>query len=124
MIYSLDTLSYVEDIPHRREYDIWRAQISEEEYSAIIEALNVRLDGGEIVTSSWVPGSDWSGTVYEPIYVKACRMDEDYAAKFFGLLMWVAVLSHEDVWSFGRYQQDGNPIEGMTYFRLPNPPLR
>jgi len=123
MIYSFDTLSYIKDIPHRREYNIWRAYISDKEYLAIIKALNEMLEGEEIVTSSWTPGSDWSGTVYEPIYHKACRRNEDHAAKFFGLLLWEVVLNHKEVWCFGRYQKDGFPIEGMTYFRLPTPPL-
>jgi len=122
MIYSPDTRSYLTDIPHRREYDIWRARITDLEYSAIMAALNERIEGDEIVTSSWIPGSDWTGTVYEPIYEKACRMNEDHAAKFFGLLLWEVVLNHEDVWSFGRYQKDGLQIEGMTYFKLTTPP--
>ena len=123
MIYSLDTLSYIKDVQHGREYDIWRDRISDEEYLGIISALNDGIEDYGIITSSWIAGSDWRGTVYEPIYEKACRGNEDHAAKFFGLLLWEVVLHHKEVWSFGRYQKDGFPIEGMTYFRLPTPPL-
>lgn len=122
MIYSIDSRAYVRDIPHQREYDIWRARIRDQEYLAIMAALNARIEGDEIVTSSWIPGSDWIGTVYQPIYSKSCRMNGDHAAKFFGLLLWEVMLNHEDVWSFGRYEKDGLPIEGMTYFKLSTPP--
>ena len=122
MIYSIDTKSEVTDIPHRTEYDIWRKRITDQEYNAIMAALNEKIQGDDIVTSSWIPGSDWTNTVYEPIYFKACRMNEDQAAMFFGLLLWEAVLNRPDYWSFGRYEKDGNPIEGMTYFKLTTPP--
>ena len=122
MIYSLDSREYIKNIPHRKEYDIWRSRMSVQEYAAIIAALNARIEADEIVTSSWIPGSDWTGTVYEPIYSKACCMHENHAAMFFGLLVWEVVLNREDVWSFGRYEKSGVPIEGMTYFKLTNPP--
>lgn len=124
MLYSLDSGEYIDYIPHRKDFDVWRSRLSQDEYSAIVQELNSRIDGDEIVTSSWLPGSDWSGTVFEPIYEKACQMNEEAAAKFFGLLLWEVVLNHPDVWSFGRYEKDGVPIEGMTYFKLSDPPAR
>lgn len=124
MLYSLDSRRYIETIPHKRDYDIWRSRLTQSEYDAIMEELQSRIEGDEIVTSSWIPGADWTGTVFEPIYSKACRCDFDAAARFFGLLVWEAVLNHPDVWSFGRYEKDGVPIEGLTYFKLRNPPPR
>jgi len=122
MIYSLDTRSYIKDMQNSREYDIWRARISDEEYSGIISALKDGIEAYGIITSSWIPSSDWSGTVYEPIYERVCRGNEDHAARFFSLLLWEVILNHEDVWSFGCYHKDGLQIKGMTYFRLPSPP--
>ena len=80
-----------------------------------------RISGSEIETSSWIPGSDWSGTVFQPIYEKACNQDESAAAKFFGLILWHVVMEHEEWWSFGRYKLGNIPIDGLTYFRIDKP---
>lgn len=118
MLYSIESESYIQDIPHRKEFDIWRSHLFDEEYQAIVDELKSRIEGGEIHTSSWIPGSDWTDSVFEPIYERACRCNEEAAAKFFGLILWAVLLEHQDVWAFGRYEKDGIPIEGMTYFKL------
>ena len=122
MLYSIDSCSYIKSIPHRQEFDLWRRGLSGAEYQAIADELNDRIEGGEIHTSSWIPGADWSDTVFEPIYEKACRRNQQASAKFFGLILWAVLLDREDVWAFGRYEKNGTPIEGMTYFKLPIPP--
>ncbi len=76
------------------------------------------IAGDEIHTSSWMPGSDWTGTVWEPIYADACGYDDVTAGLCFGLFVWEAVRDHPDAWAFGRYEKDGIPIQGMTYFRI------
>jgi hypothetical protein len=38
------------------------------------------------------------------------------------LILWQVIRKRDDVWSYGRYKKNGIPIEGLTYFRLPNPP--
>ena len=63
-------------------------------------------------------GQDWTGTVWEPIYTDACRSDEVAAGLCFGLFVWEAFMDHPAAWSFGRYEKDGIPIQGMTYFRI------
>jgi hypothetical protein len=124
VLYSADNQTYITKIPHRREYDIWRLRLSDAQFQAIYDDLHSRVDGSEIETSSWIPGADWSGTVFEPIYNTACQYDEAAAARFFGLMLWQVIMEHEQVWAFGRYEKDGVPIEGLTYFRLSNPPTR
>jgi len=118
MLYSLDSNSYITTIPHKKEFDIWRGRLSDLEYNAIVDELNDRISEHEINTSSWIPGSDWTGTVYEPIYKKACGQNEEQSGKCFGLIVWVVLMNHPDVWAFGRYEKDGIPIEGITYFKL------
>ncbi len=122
MIYSIETQEYLKYIPHKQDYDFWRSRLSDAEYNTIITELQNRIDGKEIATSSWIPGSDWTDTVFQPIWEKACSKDDATAAKFFGLLVWEVFLNHEDVWSFGRYKKDDIPIKGLTYFILKNPP--
>ena len=68
MLYSLDSGSEITSIPHRHDFDRWRRGLSDSEYKAIVDELNSRINGTEIQTSSWMPGADWAGTVFEPIY--------------------------------------------------------
>ncbi len=124
MLYSVDTRKYVDHIPHATEYGIWVGRLSETEYAAIVAELDRMIDGDEIHTSSWMPGSDWGETVFSPIYHTACLHDEEASGLCFGLILWVVLMERDDVWGFGRYEKDGVPIQGMTYFRIHNPPAR
>ena len=123
MLYSIESNKYIEDIPHRKDYNRWRSRISDTEYQAICDELNARISDSKIETSSWIPGSDWTGTVFQPIYSKACHCDEEAAGKFFGLILWDVMMKHEKVWSFGRYALNDIPIKGLTYFQIDKPTL-
>ena len=116
MLYSIDNESYINRIPHKADYDRWRAKISDDDYQAIHDELHSRISGSEIEPSSWIPGKNWNGTVFQSIY-DACEGDENASAKFFGLILWHVVMEHEETWGFGRYQF----IEGLTYFRIKPP---
>ncbi len=122
MLYSVDSGTFVTRVPHERDFNIWRSRLSVADLSAIRQALQQILASSEIETSSWIPGDNWAGTPWEPIYSKVCRQDEAAAARCFGLFVWEAVLRDKDVWGFGRYEKDGIPIEGITYFKLQHPP--
>jgi hypothetical protein len=67
--------------------------------------------------AGWMPGHDWTGTVFEPIY-HACGRRVDTAALLFGLIVFKVFMYREDYWGCGRYEKDGKPIHSMTYFRL------
>jgi hypothetical protein len=123
MLYSFDSESEITTIPRSRlrDYELWRGRLTGEEYQAILDELDCRIEGAEVQTSSWIPGSDWSGTVFHPIYERACFGDESAAAKFFGLIVWDVFLRHSEWWSFGRYEKDGIPIQGLTYFKIGSP---
>lgn len=122
MLYSVDGEKYITTIPHESDFKTWSSRLSAADLDKISAALKTVFSGSEIKTSSWIPGENWAGTPWEPIYSQACRQDEDAAARCFGLFVWQAVLRESDVWGFGRYEKDGVPIEGMTYFKLQNPP--
>lgn len=121
MLYSIDTGNEIARIPHLRDYEKRRSRLTAAEYTAIYNELASRISGSEIETSSWIPGSDWTGTVYQPIYEKACNQDVNASAKFFGLILWHVFMEHEEWWSFGRYKFNNIPIEGLTYFRINDP---
>ena len=122
VLYDVDRRQYIENIPHSVEYDIWRSRLTDEQVAAIRGELRSRIDGDEILTSSFIPGSDWTGTVFQPIYEHACRFDTEASALCFGLFLWVEMMEHPDVWGFGRYPVRGVEILGITYFRLRDVP--
>ena len=118
MLYNLERQE-ITYIPHKSDYDLWRSRLPDEDFTAIMTELERVLDQGKVHVSSFVPGSDWTGTVYAPIYEVACEEDETFSAYFFGLLMWVAVMNHPEAWSFIKYND--RDIQGMTYFKIQLP---
>jgi len=70
-----------------------------------------------LLTMSWIPGSDWTGTVYDPIYW-ALNQSEDASAKFLGLIFMDVAIHRPEWWGFGHYENRGVPITGRTYFLL------
>src|SRR5688572_22738948 len=105
MLYTIPDLKKIESMPYEDEYIIWRKRLNNSEYQAIVDALNHKVDTGDVHTSSWIPGANWEGTVYHPIYEKSCLMDVNQAAICFGLFLWVVMMEREDSWSFGRYEK-------------------
>jgi hypothetical protein len=110
----------VTTIPHERDYRIWMSRLDPADILEIENEFEKLVDAAEkeVVTSSWLPGSDWTGTPFYPIYEKAARSDVEAAGKCFGLMLWGYFMQHPANWSFGRYEKDGVPIQGMTYFRI------
>ena len=88
MLYDVDRRQYIENIPHSVEYDTWRSRLTDEQVAAIRGELRGRIDRDKILTSSFIPGSDWTGTVFQPIYEHACRLDTEASALCFGLFLW------------------------------------
>lgn len=121
MLYSVDSQKYVTKLPHKNDFDRWRKRISDAKYNLIVDELNLRVDGDEIHTAGWMPGSDWNGTVFEPLYF-ACGQSIQAAGLFFGLIVFKLMMDRSDYWGFGRYEKDGVPIQSMTYFKLQSKP--
>lgn len=118
MLISIESSKPITRIPHAKEYRAWMARLSAAERDAIFAELESRVSGGEVHTSSWIPGNDWQGTVFQPIYEKACNHNVEASGLCFGLMVWEMFMRHEANWSFGRYEKHGLPIKGLTYFRI------
>lgn len=120
MLIDIDTGKTIDTVPYRREFDALRHRLSEAEFEAMVARVNELIEesGSDIATAGWLPGSDWTGTAFEPIYTKAARGDFDRSAMFFGQLVWYAVMTRPERWGSGRYQLDGKDIGSRTYFRL------
>jgi len=120
MLYDLKD-NQLTHIPHSEEYEQWRARLSDTDYDAIIAELHRIMDENQIFNASYIPGSDWQGTVYQPIY-HACDENWDEARLFYGLLVWGAVQLHADDWRFYREERPGRDPIGLTYFRRTTSP--
>ncbi len=75
MLIDIDTGRVIDSVPFRRDFDTLRSRLSELEFDAMVTRINELIDeaGSEIATAGWLPGSDWTGTPFEPIYTKAAR---------------------------------------------------
>jgi hypothetical protein len=103
---------------YQSEFRRWKRNMTAAEIAAVRDEIHRMLDSGPIHTTSWMPGSDWSGTPFDPIYWKGTRQDNVAAAKCFGFFVMECILEREEPWGFGHYEKDGIPIKGRTYFRL------
>jgi hypothetical protein len=126
MLFDMMSNQLMTKIPYEHDFKAYRARITDQEYEAIMDRLNGLVDadiskGTDIQTSSWMPGRDWSGTPFDPIYQKAARKDHTASAKFFGLLVWIMFMNRPEKWTSGRFELDGKPLSGRTYFRIDVP---
>lgn len=123
MLIDIERDKPVTEVPFRRDFDTLRNRLSESEFDGMVARINELIDeaGAEIATAGWLPGSDWTGTPFEPIYTKAAREDFGRSAMFFGQLVWYAVMGRPERWGSGKYQVDGRDIGSRTYFRLSGP---
>ena len=116
----MDSGCRIDYTPHADDWRVWRARLTESQWQAISDELNRRIDRDEVHTAGWIPGRDWTGTVFQAIYEDACARNEDAARLCFGLAVWEVIRARADRWSFGRYEKDGVPIRSLTYFRVNN----
>lgn len=121
MLYSVDTGKIVTTIPHKRDFDRWKQNISAADYQKVVDAINREVDEHEISTAGWIPGSNWDGTVYQPLY-EACGRNKEQSGLFFGLIVFETLMNRTDkTWGFGRYEKNGVPIRSITYFEINHP---
>jgi hypothetical protein len=120
VLIDIDSGKVIERIPYRADFEALRRRLADDEFEAMILRINDLIDesGAEIATAGWLPGSDWTGTPFEPIYAKAARGDFQRSALFFGQLVWYAVMKRPERWASGRYEVDGREIGSRTYFHL------
>jgi len=117
MLFDIDTDKLVTSQPYANEFRTWRTRLSTSEFDAIVDKLNSMIDGDEIHTAGWMPGNNWSGSVFEPIYIKACGGNEAESGLCFGLFVWHVFQNRADEWYSGKFEKDGVPIKSRTYFR-------
>lgn len=97
---DIDRNREVTSVPFQRDFETLRGRLDLGEFEAMVDRINELIDeaGAEIATAGWLPGSDWNGTVFQPIYDKAARGDFDRSAMFFGQLVWFTVMNRPERW--------------------------
>jgi hypothetical protein len=117
MLFNVDR-ELVTEVPHAKDYKDWCSRLSAAELDEIRKALNARIGQCDIHTSSWMPGSNWQGTAYQPIYDKACNQSFQQSGWFFGLILWDVMVDRPEEWYF--IKDPNGDILGTTYFRPRN----
>ena len=84
---------------------------------------NTSIEGGRANPSTGVRG-DWSGTVFDPIFV-ACGFHEKLAGMFFGNVWKKVIIDRQERWigirSDPTFPQRGITLEGKSYYLDTNP---
>jgi len=111
---------------HRASYDAYKANLTDEEFNAIMDALKKNITdfpvGEQKVAASYIPGDDWTNTPYQAIF-GACKEDRAAARLFFGQLIWVAFQNDPEDWMFLRKKTEtpdateDDQALGVTYFK-------
>lgn len=119
MLLDMYSRKEITHIPFRETFDTLKARLSQDQFEAVVAEINQRIKdaGDEIVTSSWLPGKNWEGTPFQPIYEIAAQGHKEVAAKMFGLMVWYTIMKRPDCWMSDRFQMDGRDLPGRTYFR-------
>lgn len=117
MLIDMMTGKRITKMPYAAEYKRYMSALTPQEIAEIKGHLNSMIEGTEIQTAGWMPGRDWTGTVFEPIYFKAANQSYEGAAKCFGLMVWNVFMERQEDWTSGRFEKDGEPIASRTYFR-------
>lgn len=119
MLFSIDGKE-ITGIPRKRRADFnrWRANLSDADYEAVVEAINEYVDEvppDEPFVSSFIPGSDWTDTVYQPLYI-ACGQSAEQGGWFFGLIVWQVMIDRDEEWVFKPADKEDDVL-GTTYWR-------
>ena len=93
------------------------ARMSEAEVGAVRSALDARIEGSRIETSAWIPGSDWRGTPWQPIFDVGAKGSFELAALMFGLFVWEAFERHPADWFTTKFSAGGEEDRFRVYFR-------
>ena len=117
MLIDFETGKEITKMPYLKNFELLLKRLSAAELKEARQALNAKIDGDEIHTAGWMPGADWTGTPFQPIYSKAAGKDQKTAAKLFGLLVWDVFSNREERWFTGRFELHGKDIGSRTYFR-------
>ena len=120
MLFSIEERQ-ITGIPRRRqrEFRVWRSNLADEDYERVVEAINEYVDAVPLnrpFVSSHIPGRNWEGSIYEPLYL-ACGQSEEQSGWFFGLIVWQVMIDRPEAWMFKLADKEGEGVLGTTYWQ-------
>ena len=110
MLFDFETGREITKAPYPKSFKLLEDRLSPTELDEARAVLNAKIEGIEIHTAGWMPGADWTGTAFQPIYSKAALKNQELAAKLFGLLVWDVFVKHEERWFTGRFEVHGKDL--------------
>ncbi|MGE5681192.1 MAG: hypothetical protein ACM34K_09980 [Bacillota bacterium] len=118
MIYDQKTGERLEIMPHQKEFDMWLLSISRPELKIITDHINTLAGLSESIKLKDLgsPGK-WAGTPFEPVYLKACFMDEKLSRLFAELILWNVIQNRPDEWYYESLQSEESTLTEKLYFR-------
>ena len=119
MIFRFEDGKPITTLPHKSSFDKWKKKLDAENpdaYQQIECTLNTKINEDEIHTAGWMPGHNWEGTPYYPLYI-ACNQNIQLAGMFFGLIVFKIFMERDDEWYCGKFSKDGKEIGSMTYYK-------
>jgi len=114
----------IDVLPFEGKFKHQRARLERDEDDAIVREIRSRLDAvpvGKAISASWVPGADWTNTVFAPIYSKVCGCDFDASALFLGSFFQALVIEHSSLWRKVKQSTHGaeqDAAETTLYWRV------
>jgi hypothetical protein len=112
---------------YNRRFRAWKSNMRPADIARVKRELHQIISTANVHTTSWIPGEDWFGKPWFPIFLHGARQNEVHAAMCFGLFCWECFLERSkpggdwggEDWGYKHCDdQWGNPIKGRTYFRL------
>ena len=103
--------------PHREEFNLWLARISDADFQAMEQAINDFCDDHNEFRSSFMPGQDARIQKLFPALTAACSGNEEQAGLFFGNIVWRVVDDRTDEWYFRVSDKDDEHPLGTFYWR-------
>ncbi len=112
------------DRDHARQLETVLAKLTAGHRDAMFAELTRRLDGvghttKDFVNSSWVPGSNWEGTPFEPLFDACAGLhpnQEKYAGWMFGWMLRSAIIKCEDKWEMYKHHDPAPGMPRGTYY--------
>jgi len=86
------------------------------DYARVVQSIRNKCDSREFVVSDFLPGSDWTGTEFQPLYI-ACGQSKQQAGFFFGLIVWQLMMADTQPWFFLPVAKGEDEVLKMRYSR-------
>jgi len=119
MLYSVDDRMPNRDA-HKSDFRRWRSGISNEDYEAMVDAINAFCDSAESFCASCLPGKDPAISAAFPPLTAASGGSQEQSGFFFGNIVWRVIYDRTDEWYFLPSDKEAGDPMGMRYWRKRN----